>query len=254
MCHNINMSASLKSSNGSQRIMSQIRQRIQRGGEHLWRLEDFNDLPFSGVAQALSRLTREGTIERLSKGLYYHNRKTSFGKSAPNPALIQKLARKRKIIFPSGIAAANLLGFTTQTPKKTEVATTALSLPKKFIGEEMVIHTRRPEAWRNLSEKDAALLDFLRHGCKFSELNPEKTIQRLLTLLSDKGRLNRLLKIADSEPSRVRAMLGALAEQLNTNPRSLQKLHASLNPFSSFYFGLLSRLPNAQRWQAKKKS
>src|SRR6266436_4069654 len=83
------------------RIAGFIRQRIERGGERLW---------------------REGTIERLSKGVYYRTRETSFGKSRPNPADIQKLAsNKRRTVFPSGIAAANLLGFSTQTARRGEV-------------------------------------------------------------------------------------------------------------------------------------
>src|ERR1700675_4320161 len=89
------------------RIAGFIRQRIERGGERLWRLEDFRNLPFTAVAQALSRLSREGTIERLSKGVYYRTRETAFGKSRPNPVAIQKLASKRRTVFPSGIAAAN---------------------------------------------------------------------------------------------------------------------------------------------------
>ena len=55
---------------GSSQVMGLVRRRIERTGERLWRLEDFDDLPFSAVAQSLSRLTREGTIERLSKGVY----------------------------------------------------------------------------------------------------------------------------------------------------------------------------------------
>jgi hypothetical protein len=79
----------------SHRVMGLVRRRIERGGEHLWRFQDFRDLPFSAVAQALSRLKREGTIERLSKGVYYRNRKTAFGKSKPNPAAIRNLASHR---------------------------------------------------------------------------------------------------------------------------------------------------------------
>jgi len=232
--------------------MSQVRHRIEQGGERLWRLNDFADFPFNAAAQALSRLTREKTLERLSKGLYYHNRKTALGKSRPNPAVILKLASQKKTVFPSGIAAANLLGFTTQTTKRTEVATTALSLPRKLVGRDMLIHTRRPEAWTGISEEDAALLDFLRHGGKFSELSPEETVSKTLALLSDGGRLKRLLKIARSEPPRVQAMLGAFAERLGTNSKTLRKLRTSLNPFSRFDFGLLSALPNAESWQAKK--
>jgi hypothetical protein len=128
-----------------------------------------------------------------------------------------------------------------------------LSLPRKLVGKDTRIHTRRPQAWANLSETDAALRDFLRHGAKFSELSPGDTIRKLTTLLSERGRLGRLVTVADSEPPRVRAMLGALAEPLGSNRRALQHVRASLNPLSRFDFGTLTTLPNASAWQAKKR-
>ena len=134
------------------RVATAVRLRIERGGERLWRLEDFRDLPFPAVAQALSRMARAGTIERLSKGTYYRSRETAFGKSRPNPSAIRSLAARHAPLFPSGTAAANLLGFTTQTARQTELATTANSLPRKLIGPDMVVHTRRPEAWSGLSD------------------------------------------------------------------------------------------------------
>ena len=78
----------------------------------------------------------------------------------------------------------------------------------------------------------------------------EDTIRKLLALLSEQGRLSRLLKVADSEPPSVRAMLGALAEQLGTNRGTLRRLRASLNDSN---FGVLTALPNAGKWQAKEK-
>jgi hypothetical protein len=190
-------------------------------------------------------------LERLSKGVYYRARQTSFGKSLPNPAAMKKLAASHKQVFPSGIAAANLLGFTTQTARHSEVATTALSLPRKLIGNDTVIHARRPEAWTGLSEADAALLDFLRRGGRTSELSPQETIRRTLTLFSEKARFERLLKIADSEPPRVRAIMGAIGEQIGKKRAGLTQLRASLNPFSRFDFGVLAGLPRARHWQAK---
>ena len=231
--------------------MGLVRRRIGCAGERLWRLEDFGDLPFSAVAQSLSRLTREGTIERLSKGVYYSARQTAFGKSLPSPTAIQELASRRKTVYPAGIAAANLLGFTTQTARRSEVSTSALSLPRKLIGSETVVHTRRPEAWARLSEVDAALLDFLRRGGKNSELPPSETIDRAVALLSESGRFERLLKVADSEPPRVRAIFGAIGEQIGKPADMTQRLRASLNPFSKFDFGLLAGLPSAKHWQAK---
>ncbi len=232
-------------------ITGLIRQRIERGGERLWRLQDFRDLPFSAVAQALSRLTREGALDRLSKGVYYRTRETAFGKSRPNPTAIRSLAARHQTVFPSGMAAANLLGFTTQMAKQGEIATSAGSLPRKLVGADTVIHTRRPQSWAGLSETDAALLDFLRRGGRFSELSPAETTRKALALLAEKKRIERLLKIAASEPPRVRAMLGALGERLGASPKALRELRASLNPFSRFDFGLFASLPNARSWQAK---
>jgi hypothetical protein len=230
-----------------------VRKRIERGGERLWRLDDFRDIPFAAAAQALSRLTRKGSLQRLSKGVYYRNRETAFGKSRPNPSAIQKLATKRTKVYPSGIGAANLLGFTTQTAARGEVATSALSLPRKLVGTNTVIHTRRPEAWAHLSETDAALLDFLRQRGKSSELSPEDTIHRVIAIASQQGCVERLLKVADSEPPRVRAMLGAIEQQLGRNPAALRRLRESLNPFSRFDFGMLAGLKHAREWQAKER-
>jgi hypothetical protein len=217
----------------------------------LWRIDHFSDLPPSAVAQAFSRLTRQGVLQRLSKGIYYRPRKTALGDSLPNPAAIQKLASRRNNVFPSGIAAANLLGFTTQTAARREVSTSALSLPRKLIGSDTVIHARRPEAWSSLSEADAALLDFLRRGGKTSELSPQETVRRTLALFSEKGRFERLLKVADTEPPRVRAMMGAIGQGIGTKNAALMRLRSSLNPLSRFDFGVLAGLPAARAWQAK---
>jgi Family of unknown function (DUF6088) len=233
------------------RISRSVRQRIEGGGERLWRYEDFRDLPFPAVAQALSRLARAGIIERLSKGVYYSGRKTAFGVSRPNPAGIAKLASKRNAIFPAGVAAANLLGFTTQNPSRVEVATSGGSLPRKLVGSDTVIHTRRPASWAGLSTKDAALLDFLRTRARTSELSPEETVKRTLTHFSEQGRFDRLLKIADTEPPRVRAILGAIGEQIGKNASTLRRLHQTLNPLSRFDFGTLSGLIFAHKWYAK---
>lgn len=231
--------------------MTIVRQRIEAGGEKLWRLSDFRDLPVSAVAQALSRLAQQGKIERLSKGVYYHSRDTAFGKSKPNPAQIRELIPKDTTVFPSGIAAANLLGFTTQNAARSEVATSALSLPRKLVGADTVIHGRRPDAWSGLSETDAAILDFLRRSGRTSGLAPDETVRRLLSLFSGKDRFDRLLKVADTEPPRVRAMLGAIGEQLAPGSPALQRLRSSLNPLSRFDFGILSSLRHARQWQAK---
>jgi hypothetical protein len=229
----------------------QIRQRIEDGGERIWRFHDFRDLPPSAVAQALSRMARRGQLRRLSKGIYYKPRQTQFGDSVPNPAVIHRLASETKQTFPAALGAANLLGFSTQAASRREVATTALSLPRKLVGAETIVHARRPAAWAALSAEDAALLDFLRRRGITSDLPEEETIARTLALFRQSRRFQRLLRVADSEPPRVRAMLGAIGEEIGVTRAALRALRASLNPLSRFDFGALNALRSARRWQVK---
>jgi hypothetical protein len=230
---------------------TEIWRRIDEGGERIWRFQDFEPLPFPAVTQALSRLARKGLIQRISKGLYYRPRKTAFGSSRPAPDLLRALPIRGKTMFPAGTAAANLLGFTTQMPAKAEYSTTKGSLPQSMIGKGAKLHTRRPEAWKVLSESDAAILEFLRGRGLASELEPVETTKRLLSLLRDEGRYERLAKAAFSEPPRVRAMLGCIGEQLRTGEPYRRKLRETLNPLSRFDFGNLSGLKHASEWQAK---
>jgi hypothetical protein len=232
-------------------IAENVRRRIEAGGERVWRMADFEGMPFTAVAQALSRLARQGVIQRLGKGLYYRPRPTAFGVSRPNTAQVRSLPVPRKGVFPAGVAAANVLGFTTQNPARVEVATNGLSLPRLIVGKETVIHTRRPESWQALSETDAALLDFLRNRGKLSELSAEETVAKLLDYFREPGRFERLLAVAPSEPPRVRAMLGAIGQQLGQPERRLSELRKSLNALSRFDFGSFAGLEHARQWQAK---
>lgn len=230
-----------------------VRERIESSGERVWRLADFAGLPFPAVAQTLSRLSRQGVIRRLGKGLYYHSRQTAFGPSLPNAAQIRSLPLRRKGTFPAGIAAAGLLGFTTQNPARIELATNGSSLPRLIVGKEAVVHTRRPDAWQGLSQTDAALLDLLRNRAAASELSPAATVDKLLGYFGDPSRYQRFLKIAESEPPRVRAMLGAIGQQIGQPKRRLARLRTGLNPLSRFDFGILAALIHAKEWQAKER-
>ena len=58
--------------------------------------------------------------------------------------------------FPAASRRANFLGFTTQSAGRGEVATSGFRLPRKLLGSDTIVHTRRPDAWQDLSEADAA--------------------------------------------------------------------------------------------------
>jgi hypothetical protein len=105
-----------------------------------------------------------------------------------------------------------------------------------------------------LSETEAAMLDFLRCGGKTSELDPDETVRRFLALLSERGRFEHLVAVAATEPPRVRAILGALAERLGKRSGTTERLRRSLNPLSRFDFGVFSGMRNAAQWQSKRRT
>jgi hypothetical protein len=227
-----------------------IRQRILAGGEGFWNHQDLADYPPATIAKTFTQLVKEGILQRISKGHYYHPRPTRFGNSQPvRSELPYQLTQTR--VYPAGVNAANLLGFTTQNAIDGTFATTASSLPTAWLGQRAKLFTRRPSTWENLAATEAALLDFLRSRGEWSDLSPAETNQQLLNHFRVPGRFDRLVAIAHAEPPRVRAMLGAIGQELKHSKDLLQQLRTGLNPYSRFEFGKLSSLWYAQEWQAK---
>ena len=227
-----------------------IRQRILSGGERFWNHQDLADYTPATIAKTFTQLVKEGILQRISKGHYYHPRPTRFGYSQPvRSELPYQLTQTR--VYPAGVNAANLLGFTTQNAIDGTFATTANSIPTAWLGQRAKLYTRRPSTWENLSATEAALLDFLRSRGEWSDLSPAETIEQLLNHFRVSGRFERLVGISRAEPPRVRAILGAIGQELKYSKDLLQQLRMELNPYSRFEFGKLSTLWYAQEWQAK---
>lgn len=225
-----------------------VRKRVEHGGPRFWGYPDFKGLPASAVATALSRLVREGVLQRVGKGVYYRSAPTAFGPSGPAASAVSAETLHAPL-HPAGLSAANVLGLTTQNPRRPEYATPALGPPTAL--RDAVVHTGRSPQRAGLSAEDGAILETLRERASSSDLSPEKTADRLMRLLADEARFLRLVDTAMTEPPRVRAMLGALGQELNMPPRLLDRLRRSLNPLSRFDFGRLASLRHAREWQAK---
>jgi Family of unknown function (DUF6088) len=225
-----------------------VRDRVTRGDADYWRHSDFADLSASAVAMTLSRLAREGVLQRVGKGVYYRPHQTSLGPSGPAASGVAAQTL-RAPVHPAGLNAANVLGLSTQNPRRAEYATPAAGPPTGLRGA--VVHTGRPPGRAGLSAEDGAILETLRDRARHSDLSPRRTIERLLRLLGDRDRFGRLAAAALAEPPRVRALLGALGEELGMPESALGPLRESLNPLSRFDFGALRQLRFADRWQAR---
>jgi Family of unknown function (DUF6088) len=225
-----------------------VRERVSGDKERYWKHSDFDDLPAAAVAMALSRLVREGVLQRVSKGVYYRPRRTSFGPSIPAASGVASQTL-RTALHPAGLNAANVLGLSTQNSPRGEYATPAPAPPSALRGA--VVRTGRPASRAGLSAEDGAILETLRDRARFSDLSPAKTVARLRRLLSGEQHFTTLVDAALREPPRVRAMLGALGQELEMPERVLAPLRESLNPLSRFDFGRLRSLRFATQWQAR---
>jgi len=229
-------------------VATQVYDRVRQGGERYWSLSDLSDLSATAVAHALSRLASAGELQRVRKGVYYRSKPTAIGPSGPSgSAVVAKTARGP--LHPSGLTAGSVLGLSTQNPAWPEFATPGPTGPVALGGA--TVHTRRPASRASLDVSDGALLELLRDRARYSDLPPEETADRLIRMLADGKRFERLAKAALDEPPRVRAMLGALGERAQAPAKALQALRASLNPLTKFDFGVLQALPNAKDWQAR---
>lgn len=228
-----------------------IRTRIEKGGERLWRLSDFPDRPSAAVAQTLSRLVKAGLLSRAGKGIYFRPRVTAFGLSVPSSAQMFDALKERVPVFPSGTAAGSLFGLTTQMSGRLVVSTTRQSIPRQLIGKEAIIHIRRPDKWKHLTDEEAAFLELLRDRAKSSELSREETVSRCADYVKKPKVFQKLRRVVMGEPPRVRAIFGALCAEAGIAPSRVTGLHKSLNPLSRFEFGAFKVLRAAKRWQAK---
>ena len=93
-----------------------------------------SDLGWMGLSEgyirsALSRLVKSGEIARFSRGIYFFQQETRFGKSWIQIPLIfdKKYVNSKGAVvgFYSGLNLENLLGLSTQIPATTEITTNA---------------------------------------------------------------------------------------------------------------------------------
>ena len=124
---------------------------IGKGRGAVFTPADFLDLGSrASVDQTLSRLTDQGVIRRLARGIYdYPKTSPRLGRLSPDPdAVAAAIARKDgRVVQVSPARAANMLGLTTQVPAKAVYLTDGPSRTKQ-IGAQTII--MRNAAAKNL--------------------------------------------------------------------------------------------------------
>jgi hypothetical protein len=240
-----------------------VRSRILRaGGDRLWAYRDFPTENRVAVSAALSRLARTGLIARVRPGVYYRPRRTVLGPSRPDPEVVLDAVLRLRGAepVPSGISEYSRLGLTTQASGSITRA-----VPRRMnhaiLSEFPVYLSARPlERQRGIRSEERTALDALRDLGRIPGSTPRDVIGRIATLIrAGKLSFSRLARFARVEPPRVRALLGAIGEDVRSEgarggaavlKENLERLRSSLNPLSSYRVpGAREVLASAASWR-----
>jgi predicted transcriptional regulator of viral defense system len=123
-------------------VKNLLKERIKAGkAGQIYFAQDFIDIANNEqVRLALSRLTKEGFLLRLSQGIYLYPKEDSLlGKVKPSlEAIAQAIAQRDKItIKPTGAYALNRIGLSTQVPMKVVYLTNGESRKIK-VGKNII--------------------------------------------------------------------------------------------------------------------
>jgi hypothetical protein len=161
---------------------------------------DFLDLgKEDAVTKALSRLSREGAIRRLARGVYDYPRiHRRLGVLSPNPddiaaALAASTGSRLQV---SGARAANLLGLTTQVPAQLVYLTDGPPRRVKVGGQVIQLRKTRPSKFPGAGTPAGLAIQAM-HAIG-PKVDRELLLRQLSKVLgdSDRSQLLRLRKFA----------------------------------------------------------
>lgn len=207
---------------------------------------------FQSAAKALERLKKKGMIKRISRGRFYKPRITLFGEKRPSEQQILKpylYEGGKRIAYITGLSLYNQLGLTTQIPTALQIA----SRDKRIFIDVGTVKASAVKSYVDVSEDNYRLLGFL-DAIKDLKRIPDLNLPAALTLLKSRIKAlsqrqqRELIACALSYPPRVRALLGALLEDVSSS-QSLTGLSRSLNPLTRYDLKLdTSLLKSAPNW------
>jgi hypothetical protein len=209
---------------------------------------------FFTAAKALERLQKKGIIKKVSKGVFYKPEISVFGALPPdyNQILQNYLYEDGKRTgYVTGYVLYNQLSLTTQMAFTTTIATNR-SRKKINVGW---LKTNCVKAYVEVTEENYPLLGIL-DALKDIKSIPDSSASNAIKILMpkikvlEKNDIVNIIKYALKYPPRVRALLGAIIENVfRKNEYDVLPLEKSLNPSTTFKLGIKnSDLPTSQNW------
>jgi len=170
----------------------------------------------AAIDKVLSRLTAEGTLRRVARGLYDVPRThTIFGSLLPSSdALAKAVADKASLrLQPSGAYAANLLGLTEQVPMKLAFLTDGASRSVQVGKQTILLKHTTPRNMATAGRISGLVIQALRH---FKQSNVDDSVIQKLTARLNVEDKKVLLQDAPLAPVWIGNIMRRIAQESNS--------------------------------------
>ena len=200
---------------------------------------------------ALNRLVASKQLKRLSKGKYYKPKNSVFGLLPPETTEIVKdlLIKDNKVVgYITGTNAFAQLGLTTQISSTILIGTNKYRRPIRR-GTNKVAFLLQPNTIRKQDVSLYIILDAIRFIQTIPAATPSESIEILMANIKSLSEQDqaRLIKLALAYTPYVRALLGAMCEQLAL---PYQPLKQSLNGTTNYRIPISTNiLPTKSKWR-----
>lgn len=207
---------------------------------------------YQATAKALERLQAKGVIKKISKGVFYKPEQTVFGELQPDYTELLRpylYENGKRIAYETGYSLYNRMGLTTQMAFRIKIA----SRSKRISINRGALQADAVKSYAEVTEANYELLGFL-DAIKDIKRIPDCSVNQAVKIVSsqisrlNEKQLSELVKYTLLYPTRVRALLGAILENLNIDT-DIEKLKQSLNPLTKIQLGLNeNELSTIQNW------
>lgn len=208
---------------------------------------------YTTAAKALERLQKEELIKKLSKGVFYKPEKTVFGELKPDYSELLRpylFENGKRVAYETGTSLYNRLGLTTQMAFRTKIA----SRKKRININRENLKADAVKSYAEVTESNyeiLGVLDAFKDIKTIPDCSIAQAIKRLSSIvneLNDK-QTELFIKYALMYPPRVRALAGAVLENLGKTNKGIEQLKESLNPLTTIKLGVnKGELPNQSNW------
>jgi hypothetical protein len=223
--------------------------------DYIFTYKDFNiDVGNQNtVVQILNRLTKQDKILKLSKGKFYKPRTTEFGSLKPPVKQIVKdlIEKDGKIIgYLTGYSIYNTLYLSSQISNTLQIGVNKYRRTIKR-GQYKISFVLQPNVITKNNIELLQILDAVRFINEIPATTPDEAcvrLQQIFKKLSFEERKH-LVRLSLKYTNYVRALCGAMLEQVGAELELLDKLKKSLQTVTSYKISISeSVLPVKIKW------